>query len=169
MLFQASVIYQDLDGAEVDLSVLSLLLHELKWATPTAEDRNEITQKMCQSFACIVLLESGTFDLGPDEFNDVVGVSSGNSLYVSEALLEDPSKIPQCPGIRHLVGNIGKPGVALLLLAKNPDIRQPDLESWEMINHMPFDGRIEDSFGGTSLHLSLTGDEMLLNIGQQGA
>jgi hypothetical protein len=38
-----------------------------------------------------------------------------------------------------------------------------------MINHEEFDGRWEDNFRSTSLHLKLTGYEMPINAGQHGS
>jgi len=67
-------------------------------------------------------------------------------------------------GIRCLIGNIGKPGVALLLSPRELILPEPSLEKWNMVNHVNFDGRLENNFKGTSLHLSLTGYEQGVNV-----
>ncbi|MCJ1393487.1 hypothetical protein MMC18_006362 [Xylographa bjoerkii] len=112
--------------------------------------------------------ETGVLNLELRYLKDVVAISAGNSLYVSEVLLCDPYTRTSPHNIRALVGNVGKPGLALLLLPKHSMRREPDLESWQMVNHTEFDGVFQDNFQGTSLHISLTGYEQPLNTGQHG-
>ncbi|MCJ1380323.1 hypothetical protein MMC17_003426 [Xylographa soralifera] len=114
------------------------------------------------------MFETGVLNLSLQDFKDVVAISAGNTLYVSEVLLCDPSARSSPHKIRALVGNVGKPGLALLLLPKNTMRREPDLETWQMVNHNEFDGVFQDNFRGTSLHLSLTGYQQPLNVGQHG-
>ena len=119
------------------------------------------------ALALIASFDSGGLQIDPLNFQDVIAVSSGNSLYVSEALLNDPTSIYD--EIRCLVGNVGKPGIALLLSPRDPIVKTSDAEVWEMINHEEFDGRWEDNFKSTSLHLKLTGYELPINVGQHGS
>jgi len=42
-------------------------------------------------FACIAMLETRVHDLHVDHLKSVVALASGNSMYVAEALLQDPS------------------------------------------------------------------------------
>lgn len=97
-----------------------------------------------------------------------MAVSTANSLYVSEIMFCDPFHVP-AHTLWHVTGNIGKPGLALLLSRKNTSLREPDLETWHGVNHADFDGIIENNFEATSLHLSLTGCEQSLNLGRHGA
>lgn len=46
--------------------------------------------------------------------------------------------------------------------------QESDLNSWQLIHHHPFDGKFEDFFGSTSLHLSFTDFEMPLDVGVRG-
>lgn len=74
------------------------------------------------------------------------------------------SRIPP-DAIEHVLGNIGKPGVALLVRPETPEIRDHRLEEWHLSNHSKFDGqRLSGGFDGTSLHFSLTGFESPIKI-----
>ena len=161
-LYLASRLYSSLSGSEIDLSVLSLPLWKSPWGLVSADTGWTIKH----SFACIAMFETGVLNMHLHYFDEVVAMSAGNTLYVSEVLLCDPSTRSSPHRIRALVGNVGKPGLALLLLPKNPMRQEPDLETWQMVNHAEFDGIFQDNFRGTSLHLSLTGYEQALNIGQ---
>lgn len=160
----ASEIYSSLSGSEIDMPVLSTALHNASWGMGIGDD----SMLRARSFACIAMFETGGLNLRPQDFEAVVAISSGNTLYVSELLLCDPHAVVEPHLIRCLVGNVGKPGLSLLLLPKNPIHREPDLDTWELVNHAEFDGLYEDNFKGTSLHLSLTGYEQALNIGKHG-
>jgi hypothetical protein len=116
--------------------------------------------------ALIATFDSGEIELEAEHFQNVIVISSGGFLYVSEALLNDPSCVPE--GVRCLVGNIGRPAIALLLSPNDPIISAPDGQNWELINHDDFDGKWEDNFRSTSMHLKLTGYETPLNVGQHG-
>jgi hypothetical protein len=169
-LYLASLIYHGIPNADINLSVLSMKLHEAKWAMFGNDnfDWSSVVISRARSLACIAMFESGSLNIGVEDFEEVIAISSGNSLYVSEYLLCDPFTAPPESKLRCLVGNIGKPGLAMLLSARDPDVREPDLETWEMINHNSFDGRSEDNFESTSLQLHLTGYEMPLNIQSHG-
>ena len=58
-----------------------------------------------------------------------MAISSGDTLYVSEMLLNDPSQSLTELGIRCLVGNIGRPGMALLLPPRNPMLLEPGVDT----------------------------------------
>jgi hypothetical protein len=86
-------------------------------------------------------------------------------MYVCDALLEFPVQRPT--GVRCLPRNIGKPGVCLLICPPDLDVRDT-LDDWTLISHAPSDGKMEDSFRKTSLHLKLTGAELPLDVGSRG-
>ena len=67
-----------------------------------------------------------------------------------------------------MIGNVGKPGLVCLLSPRDTIFRELDLETWKLINHWKFDGKLEDNLTSTSLHLSLTGYEQPLNISIHG-
>ena len=166
-LAAAQTVFKKLPNAEIDLAVISRCLSEAKWA----KDHNpfdDVLMSRASTVACICMFESGELDLDPEDLEDVVAVSSSNNLYASEVLSCDPSDCPPPYAFRHVIGNIGRPGLVLLLSPRKTMLREPDLESWEMVNHAPFDGKFEDNFASTSLHLSLTGYEQPVNINDHG-
>ncbi|CAH0043389.1 unnamed protein product [Clonostachys solani] len=71
----------------------------------------------------------------------------------------------------HVVGNIGRPGISLMIPPVAPMVRKVDESQWVMINHTDFDGCLSDSFQHTSLHLSFTRYELpvISEHGYQGA
>jgi len=83
-------------------------------------------------------------------------MSSGNSLYVSAALLCDPFEKPRASELRRVIGNIGRSGITFLISPPEVKTRQPNPEKWMSINHGPFEGNSEDCFRDTSIHLSFT-------------
>lgn len=112
------------------------------------------------AFAAILQFESGTISLDTLDLTAVFAISSGNSLFIAKQLLYDP--IPQdrieSHAVSHVIGNIGKPGIALLVSPPELEIREHTLERWRLVNHHPFDGNpVGGKFDGTSLHLSFTG------------
>lgn len=46
---------------------------------------------------------------------DVIAISSGNSMYAVESLFRDPCDSRPLYQIRHVIGNVGKPGLGLLI------------------------------------------------------
>ena len=177
---QASVavsnIYKLLPDATISTLILSQSLPSAKWIptnhsrgrSPTNAPEGEFSLSRPQTFACIAMLDSGTCDLDPATLGEVFALSSGNSIYVSGALLCDPYEKPREVEVRRVIGNIGRAGVSLLIAPPNQKIRDADLQSWQEINHLPFDGTAEDCFRQTSVHLSFTGYEMpLINNSEQ--
>ena len=122
-----------------------------------------------QSFACIALLESGVHDIDPCSLEPVMALATSDSIYVAAPLLCDPWETPQGFEIRRIAGNVGRSGLAMLYAPQTVRMRPHDDSRWAVINHVDFDGRPEDNFRGTSLHLSFTGYERPLDTGNQGA
>ena len=111
-----------------------------------------------RAFACIAMFESGGFDFNP-------------SIFVAAPLLTDPATHSKPDDIRRIVGNIGRAGIAFLVPPKNPHTLDPqkvELDSSQVIDHDPYDGKIEDSFQSTTLHLSFSGCDFALDIGDHG-
>lgn len=121
-----------------------------------------------ETFACIAMFESGGFNFLPEYLDRVMAISVGDSIYVAAPLLCDPSIQPEPHEVRRIVGNIGRAGLALLIPPTGPKTKQPDLESYQLVNHDPFDGKLEDSFQSTSLHLAFSGYELPLDVGEHG-
>ncbi|KAL2819839.1 hypothetical protein BDW59DRAFT_174691 [Aspergillus cavernicola] len=99
-----------------------------------------------QAFASILQFESGSISADVDEMDLVMAVSSGNSLFIAQKILHDaipPEGLPSC-AVAHAIGNVGKPGIALLFAPEEPDVREHDVETGGM-------------FEGSSLQMSFTG------------
>lgn len=164
-LCRASEIYSHMPNATIGVEVASKALHRAKWLADFDED--EATRQT--SFACVAYFDSGgRIDFPSSHFENVMAISSKNWLYITRALLDDPEK--ESEGICCVIGNIGKPGMSLLVSPDKPKLKEDDsLDTWHLVNHIDFDDRYENNFGGTSLHLSMTGSIEHLSIGDPGA
>ena len=98
----------------------------------------------------------------------VMALSTGDSIYVAFTLISDPCESLENHSIRSVFGNLGRANMALLVPPKNLQIRDFDLRSWHLVNHFSFDGKLEDKFAGTSLHLSFTDYELQVDMGHRG-
>ena len=123
---------------------------------------------LAETFACIATFESGTYDLDPSALEHVFAMSSSNSLFVAAPLLNDPSQSHNDSTVLRVIGNIGRAGIAMLIAPQAPRTRKLEPDTWELVTHAPFDGKIEDSFRNTSLHLSFTQYTMPVNTGDYG-
>ena len=114
------------------------------------------------------MFESGSLDIEPSSLTSVMALSSGNSIYVANALLQDPGESSELltgwPGITRILGNLDRPGIVMLSPPSVPLIRPEDPGAWRLINHFPFDGQTEGLFKDTSLHLSFTQYEVPMNV-----
>lgn len=148
------------------------LVKELELLSPLAEEQareRNIPQTIYPkplsreyAFAAILQFESGDISVDITKLAEVLAISSGNSLFIADQLLHDPiSPRNMSPGaVSHVIGNVGKPGVTLLISPPELEIREHDVERWHFINHNPFDGEsCGGRFDGTSLHMSFTGWE----------
>lgn len=175
-------VYKFLPNATVPLSIVSFgPLANAQWI-PNVRDHyiNTGTEPVSltaflpfelsrpESFSCIAMFESGGFDFLPEHLERVMAISVGDSIYVAASLLCDPSIQPEPHEVRRIVGNIGRAGLALLIPPTGPKTKQVDLESYQLVNHEPFDGKLEDCFQSTSLHLTFSGYELPMDIGEHG-
>ena len=168
-LAAAGQIYGNFPEATVPLGVCMRTqpLDGTAWARSLIA-RQSKTLSRSEAFACITFFESGGVDLDPAGFDQVMAVCSGNSLFVSGALLQDPWEIQDGPSIRQLIGNVGKPGISLLVPPASPRVRQLEVGQWRQINHFAFQGLREDAFHATTLHLSFTDAETPVLSGKYG-
>jgi hypothetical protein len=160
----ASTLYAPMSNATIDLGVTARPLAHTKWASSVTKE--ELSR--ASAFSSIAFFETGFIDLDPSQFDEVMALSSGNSLFVSDSLLRDPWDNRPNFTVRRVIGNVGRPGLSLLLSPREPNVREPDLGAWSVINHQDFDGKLEGNFAGTSLHLSLTGYEAPASPGHHG-
>jgi hypothetical protein len=176
----AAEVYKPLEGASISLRVLQRTLSESVWTqraaiynfphhfrwglfSPFELDRS------C-TLSCILMFETGTLDISPELLMNVMAISSGNSIFTLAALLCDPSNKPLKHEMRHLSGNVGRPGVAMLIPPAELRAMKDDFGDWKVINHEPYDGECRDSFGGTTMHLSFSGyEQAIVPSGTHGA
>ncbi|KAI9718267.1 MAG: hypothetical protein M1812_004257 [Candelaria pacifica] len=160
----AANVYSYLDSARVNLAITKTPLARRKWLHDI--ENGHISRR--SAFACVAWFETGSVDIDPVDLTEVVAISTGNSLYISQRLLCDPCSTPSEYALRRVVGNIGNSCIAFLVTPRNPSIREPDFDKWRLVQHAPFDGNLESHFEGTSLHLSLTGYQLPLHYGLHG-
>ncbi|ORY14332.1 hypothetical protein BCR34DRAFT_435005, partial [Clohesyomyces aquaticus] len=153
-------------GAQVNLGAIRRSLMETAWSRALAVTPGEHGVSLEVVFSCIIYFETGYLDLQPETLVDALALSNHNCIYVASQLLIDPEQdLPDIP-VRRIIGNMGKSGLSILVPPINPKVLQKDLESWKVVAHERFDGKIQDSFSASSLHISLTGYE--LNVDQAG-
>ncbi|KAI9658356.1 MAG: hypothetical protein M1821_002489 [Bathelium mastoideum] len=171
--------YSILPYGDIEQPLMPIARHDDYWLTqdpllprhkqslpPRHKQSLSPCRKTQADFACISFFDTGNVDLNPAHFDDILAISTPGSLYVSEVLLNDPAK-PDDSKIRCLIGNIGRPGLALLRPPFGPMFREAEIESWRLVNHNAFDNRLEDNFRATSLQLTLTGSETPIDISRQ--
>jgi hypothetical protein len=134
---------------------------------------NRANFRRASKFACIALLESGTVNVYPEQVHWVFAMACGNSIYVDDALLQDPSEVswggkPMFRGIRRILGNLDRPGLVFLVPPQAPRIRDVDVTSWKLVPQASFNGTSEDLFKQASLHLNFTDYEIRLGVTRGG-
>lgn len=127
------------------------------------------SDRLALVFACLAMFDSGHYDIDPVSLLGVFALSSGDSVYVASGILTDPAKRSQTqPCVRRVFGNLGRTGMSFLISPAEPRLNAHNLEDWQLINHCRFDSEFQNSFTGTSLHLSYTDYEMPINLGVHG-
>ncbi|KAI0434374.1 hypothetical protein F5Y09DRAFT_296095 [Xylaria sp. FL1042] len=118
-------------------------------------------QERARTFSCIIFLETGDLDISPSQLGNVFAISIRNTIYAAASLFADPYTICSWREVRMIYGNVGRPGVSMMIPPANPQLRKPNLETWRLINHETFtaNNQCDDMFSKTSLHLSFTGYE----------
>jgi hypothetical protein len=157
-------LYADLPYATISTLILSRPLsaaHWLEQAYQTGNLRLELT--LPQVFACLAMFDSGTVNLEPSALSEAFALSSGNSIFVTSAFLDDPAKKSNAANVRRIVGNIGESGISFLVAPPDPKTRLPKMD-WTLVKNEAFDGKLENNFTQTSVHLSFTEYQMPLKI-----
>lgn len=176
--------YEGFSNASMALKVATFPLHNAPWLPETLQDFPQSTLHSLntydrdnlspfpltrsQAFSCIINFELGCQEVSPHGLDDVLAISSGDSIFVASQLLRDPAHTDTPHGIQRIVGNIGMPGVAMLIAPAAPIIRKPELDRFQIIKHDLFDGQMVDHFGKTQLQLSFTKYERTVDIGIRG-
>ena len=171
-LAHAKDVYNYLPGATISPHVFSSPkpISDIVWASELNALEQAGGESLLRStaFSCIAYFESGVMEVPPNQIPNVMAIASGDSLYVAAQLLCDPAANVKPYEIHRVVGNIGRAGLAFLIPPQNPMVRQVDSESWTMVNHEPFNGKLEDNFRSTTLHLGFSGYEFPMTIGDHG-
>jgi hypothetical protein len=177
--------YRHLPGGTISTQVMRQAIHRAKWAPKLGgeysihEDNNldednhsllgdTTALTLPQSFALVAMFESGICNLDPEALSQVFAMSSGNSLYIAGELLCDPYERRTAGQIQRAVGNIGRAGITFLIYPPEVKFKEADPEKWMLINHNVFDGKLEDHFKESSIHLSFTEYEIPLAVEAKG-
>lgn len=193
-------LYRDMEGATVDVRAIKADLTKALWVNSVVESLDIAAKKgkgknvtvinsedkggrvvpalaardhgPSTCFACIAMMETGSYNLNPAELKSVFALCSAESLYIAAALLQDPaasgSDEDSCL-VRRYTGSIGRAGMAFLVPPKDPEIRSYDhVDEWYRCDHNQFDGVMEDHFTSTSLHLSFSQASQAINIDFSG-
>jgi hypothetical protein len=176
----AAEIYESVPGATLSLEVIDEPLWKAKWIPK--RDKSQINDKVlvwakwrapkiqrADAFSCIAFFESGSYNIDPEGLTSVMAVSSGDSIYVTAALINDPHEASGSTEIRRIIGNVGNPGIAMLVPPANPRIRKSVRAKYWLVKHDEFDGNLTDEFSKTQMDLSFTGWEQSINIGSSGS
>ena len=166
----AALLYKNFPHASIDIRVLRQSLYSASWlpmsnigAPPDVLEGFSCFLALqpyyldrAQAFACLTMFETGLPGPHPSQLSNVMAMSSEDSIYVAEALMCDPAHFPAPYAIRHMMGNIGRPGITFLIPTSDPLIRQPQMSEWPQLNYKLFSGERKDSFDTTTLHISFT-------------
>lgn len=169
----ATQIYKLLPDATISTTVVSQSLWLSKWLPAHSEDLSHLLSSVdltrARAFACIAMFESGSCNLDPTGLHEAFALASGNSIYVAAPLLCDPFEVPAEKEIRRVTGSIGRPGITVFVPPEEPKCRPRNDESWFHVNHLPFDGKLENCFQQTTIHLAFTAYELPLSDGTHGS
>ncbi|KAI4225088.1 MAG: hypothetical protein L6R36_004178 [Xanthoria steineri] len=160
----AAKVYHLLPGATIATGIFSQTMDKALWVPSDIDAHHPYhhTLSRAQTFACIAMFDTGTNNFDPSSLGPVFGLSSGNSMYVAGPLLCDPYENAGETEIRHIAGNIGRPGLSMLVPPPDPRVHKLPLGIWNQLNFPRFDGKPENSFAKTSIHLSCTPYQMPL-------
>ncbi|KAI0835413.1 hypothetical protein F5Y06DRAFT_306197 [Hypoxylon sp. FL0890] len=178
-------LYRNCPGATVDVRAVQFNFYQALWLKSAikqlistkdvlVDDDHVISKLSVQGmntatcFACIAMMETGNYNLNPDELQNVFAIGAADSLYIASALVEDPTSKITCP-VKRFIGNIGRAGMAFMVPPKDPEIKSYDtIDEWYLYDHKEFDGAMDDCFEGTSLHLSFSEASQAVNVDFSG-
>ncbi|KIW87064.1 uncharacterized protein Z519_12361 [Cladophialophora bantiana CBS 173.52] len=112
---------------------------------------NEISRT--DALARICMMEARGISIDTSLFDRAFAIATGNSIFVAESLLSDPSRHLPGYAVRRIVGNLGRPGISILVSPETVMVKE-QTRDFRAGEHAPYDNRREDNFRGTSLHLS---------------
>ncbi|KAK8104825.1 uncharacterized protein PG998_011858 [Apiospora kogelbergensis] len=144
-------------GATISGSIVEKEFKPPIFRKPTmGQARSSFSIEPRSAIALIGYLETGSnfIDNMKGDYN-IIGLSSGDSIFVRSAILRDPGA--GCPNYNftRILGNIGKPGLSILTSPSNLMVRELNPAAWR-VETTSFDGTPLDHFARTSLHLNFT-------------
>jgi hypothetical protein len=149
-------VYCRFPGATIDPIVIKQPLCAARWF---ANQRQVLAAKFTitrpEAFGCIGYLDSG-LDAELETYKNVMALSSGDSIFVAAALVADPLHSTQQAVIKRILGNVGRPGLSLLVPPPNPVSMKVDPSTWLLADMEPYSGLLEDRFSDTHLRMSFT-------------
>ena len=166
-------VYVRITAASISLRIIEQPLHEYSripygdQAPEGKSDKHGKHPSRSQAFACIATLESGGFRIDPKEMTSVMAISSRNSIFVAGAPLSDPTQRTNAVDIRRVVGNVGQPGINLMVSPQKLLVKPPSRD-FRAVMHADYDYKRIDSFSGTSLHLLFMKWKLPLSGGDYG-
>ncbi|KAI3533987.1 hypothetical protein CSPX01_12338 [Colletotrichum filicis] len=172
-----STVLGRLEGLMIRLKTLSKPLTEAKWAKEVAVNFDQHYNAGMYRWTPGALPKSisvlsyfiSECDLRPTDIEEnVCGVSFGDSIFVPENLTRDPFEASDEQAIVRVLGNIGLPGFVMFSSVMEPMVSEVSESSWKVINQNIFNGRPENAFGSTSMHLSFTNWERSLEEPMSG-
>ncbi|KAF5646136.1 hypothetical protein F52700_1826 [Fusarium sp. NRRL 52700] len=175
VLAKANKVYQTLPDAAVSTRSLESPLYQAKWAKflpeggryPVAGGLDHPNYRpsslnLSCSLSCVAYLEGG-FDLEPRDLERTFALAFEESIYFSMKLAcdpwdsrDDPYGSAQDYELKRFTGNIGRSGLTFLIPPKTSMIMELEETSWRMMSSSEFDGKSENYFPKTSMHLSFT-------------
>ncbi|KAK8069992.1 hypothetical protein PG994_006608 [Apiospora phragmitis] len=151
-------IYKKLEGATISTTIVARGIYGAKWAPTDLE----ISLTRSKVFSCIAMMETGTVNLDAEKLDNVLALASGNSIYILRHFVTDPAvEVPLASVVR--IGG-DQPAGASRFPASHPVAEQ----LLRAVTYADFDGKRENNFTSTSLHLSFTPHEFPLDYGVAG-
>lgn len=189
MLFRvlelATRLYRDFSSATVSLRIVEQDILKAAWLPKSMKDilRDKPCEPRAHNFnravlttiedhvrdmtrekwlACVAMSESGHFNIDPEKLREVIAICHEDSIFVAEVLISDPGVELSELGLRHMIGNVGQPGMILMVSPVEPRIRAAEYDL-TLVGHYPYNCQVADKLEGTSLHLSFTTWKMPLD------
>ncbi|QIW98117.1 hypothetical protein AMS68_003635 [Peltaster fructicola] len=161
ILSLVATLYEDLPQATLHVGILTKPLAKTAWAQALLNGMSFLVfmgrrkMNLAMGFSCIAYMEE-CVDISLRMCKSVFALAHGDSLYLARQLTCDPALNTEGALIRHMLGNVGRPGITLLIPPSEPMVRPADLSSWRINTNNIFNGLPENHFASTSLHLSFT-------------
>ena len=126
-------------------------IHEYRWTPRVTRIQGCFPRQASQTRAvgCVLTFESGGVRNIPEQVESIMAISARKPIFIAGPLLSDPAKVIKGPDIRHLLGNVGRPGKTLLVSPPNLPLKPPNRDI-RVITHADYDYKRLDHFSDTS-------------------